>query len=225
MKINFCLPIIKNNKHRIIEIIKNNISEYQYFEIWLDYVDGLDEAFITDLINLLGEKLIVLFRRQNLEQIQMPFKKRFEIIDLLDNTKSLLDLDITQKDELNYLINNKKNIIKIISYHNYSETPRDKSLIEIMNEMRIYNPAIIKIACMCIYESDAIRLLQIQQVLKAQNNKQIILGMGKFGTITRVFGTLWGNEMIFAPINREENSAPGQLTKQQLEKIFDSLNN
>jgi 3-dehydroquinate dehydratase len=69
-----------------------------------------------------------------------------------------------------------------------------------------------------------LKLLLLQQNLKAQNKKHIVLGMGEFGTITRVFGTLWGNELIYAPISKGEASAPGQLTKQELENIFKDLN-
>ena len=47
--------------------------------------------------------------------------------------------------------------------------------------------------------------------------------MGEFGTITRIFGTLWGNEMIYAPKEKKNASAPGQLTKIQLETIFKEL--
>lgn len=49
--------------------------------------------------------------------------------------------------------------------------------------------------------------------------------MGEFGIITRIFGTIWGNEMIFAPKSIEGASAPGQLTKKQLEDIFKALEN
>ena len=66
MQINYCLPIIKNNKEEILEIIEKNISEFQFFEVWLDYVEDLDDVFVEKLINLLNDRLIVLFRRQKI---------------------------------------------------------------------------------------------------------------------------------------------------------------
>ena len=47
--------------------------------------------------------------------------------------------------------------------------------------------------------------------------------MGEFGVVSRVFGALWGNEMTFAPAVKTEQSAPGQLTRSQLENIFKEL--
>lgn len=223
MKINYCLPIIKKNKNEILEIIEKNISEYQFFEVWLDYVEELDEAFLTKITNQLQNKLIVLFRRQNFETMTMDMQQRFDYISLISNSESFLDLDISQKYELDHIVKNEMSIKLIVSYHNYSETPPSDELSEIIDKMNEYKPEIYKVSTLCQNENDALRLLRIQTKLKEQNKKHIVLGMGEFGTITRVYGTLWGNEMIFAPKTREETSAPGQLTKSDLEKIFEIL--
>ena len=87
-----------------------------------------------------------------------------------------------------------------------------------------YNPQIIKIATMCQSPKDGLRLLDLLISLKSEQKKYIILGMGEYGTITRVYGTLWGNEMIFAPEKEADASAPGQFTKKQYEEIFKILN-
>lgn len=224
MKINYCLPIIKKNQDEILQMIEENKSDYQYFEIWLDYLDNLDEAFLTRVSTLLQDRLIVLFRRQNLEPITMPLQRRLDTLALLSRFTSMVDLDISQKEELAYIAKIASKPQLILSYHNYQETPSYKAIDEVIKEMEPYHPRIYKIATECQNEDDAFRLMQVLRYLKKQNKKHIVLGMGKFGTITRVFGTLWGNEMIFAPKTLEEQSAEGQLTKADLEKIFAILN-
>lgn len=223
MQINYCLPIIKSSKEEILEVIEKNISEYQYFEVWLDYVADLDESFITKLTTLLQDKLVVVFRRQNLETISMNLEQRFNIISLISNSEAFLDLDITQKEELEHIKKNDMTIKLIVSYHNYEKTPEDEELQNILLDMESYLPEMYKISTVCNDQNDALRLLQLQLFIKEQNKKYIILGMGEFGTITRVYGTLWGNEMIFAPKSHEDLSAHGQLTKKQLETIFREL--
>jgi 3-dehydroquinate dehydratase len=59
--------------------------------------------------------------------------------------------------------------------------------------------------------------------LKTKGVRYIVSGMGGYGVVTRVFGTLWGNEMVFAPRSKDGRSAEGQLTRQQLESIFKEL--
>lgn len=221
MKIKYCLPIIKNSKEEILEYVKKYRDEYQYLEIWLDPIKDLDNAFVDRLIYMLQDQLILLFHREEKIKTRLSPEKKKEILTLLEKEKTFIDLDLSETEELNYLQELNK-VRTIISYHNYKETPVD--LAEIIKRMDSFHPTMYKIATKCKNETDALKLLLLQQNLRLQNKKHIVLGMEKFGTITRVFGTLWGNEMIYAPQTKKEASAPGQLTKAQLEEIFLILN-
>jgi 3-dehydroquinate dehydratase type I len=220
LMINYCLPIIKKSKQEVLDTIAKYRNEYAYLEIWLDPIKDIDNAFVDKLLYMLQDKLILLFHRGNKYHTKLSKEQKRKILDLIDGSQSFLDLDISEKDALVYV--KKLKIKTIISYHNYKETPVD--LAEIIKHMDSFDPSIYKIAVTCNNETDALKLLLLQQNLKSQNKKQIVLGMGEFGTITRVFGTIWGNELIYAPITKEEASAPGQLTKQELENIFKELN-
>ena len=221
MKIKYCLPIIKNTKEEVLQEILQSLNQYDIFEVWVDYIENLDEKFVKNLIVKFKEKLIVVFRRQNLEKVSISLEKRLIIISLLENTQSMIDLDIlAQKNELDQIKNHGMKIKTIVSYHNYQETPDDSKLKEIIDTMKIYDPEAFKIATKCNNQKDALRLLGLLLAMKEKDVKAIVLGMGELGIITRIFGTIWGNEMIFAPKNISESSAPGQLTREQLETIF-----
>lgn len=224
MKIPFCLPIIKNRKTEILKMIQKNIRSYPYFEVWLDYLDDIDKAFVEELMESLKGRLIVVLRRKNLERTHLSLKRKTNLISFLANSQSLLNLDISrQKEELNFIQTNSLKINIITSYHNYKETPNNGKLKQIIDTMKLYKPEILKISAMCNCQQDALRLLQLLLGLKSKNLKYIVLGMGRFGVITRIFGTLWGNELIFAPEILTEKSAEGQLTKRQLQTIFREL--
>lgn len=75
MKIKYCLPIVKTNKKTVLKIIEGN-QDYDFFEIWLDYIEDLDFDFLKKLIHKHDGKLIFLFRRMNLENIKMDLEKR-----------------------------------------------------------------------------------------------------------------------------------------------------
>ena len=224
MKIQYCLPIIKSSKTDILKTINTNKNVYDFFEVWLDYINDLDKAFLENLAKDLGGKLIVVFRRQNYEKQHMDLEKRLIFISLFKNSPVLVDLDIVEQEkEIQYIKEDRLRINTLLSYHNYQKTPSDSTLRKIVDTMNIYKPTILKIAAMCNNKKDAIRLLGLTLELKDRGKNCIVLGMGEFGTITRIFGTLWGNEMIFAPKVVTEQSAPGQLTKSQLEVIFEQL--
>ena len=225
MKINYCLPIIKKTKEEVIKAIDDNMKDYDYFEVWLDYVSDFDEEFIDDLCNQLKDRLIFLFRRKNLERIKMNLGQRKDIIKFLSKNNSYLDLDITQKEELDFLESNNIKMPLIISYHNYKQTPSKKKLSEIIEEIILHKPSILKISCFCNTNEDAISLLVTLSELKRKNIKFIVSGMGEFGTMVKVQGALLGNEMTFAPLSENETSAPGQITKHNLERIITLIRN
>jgi len=221
MKIRYCLPVLKKSKKEVIQCIEENSNNYDYFEVWLDYITDIDNIFVKEIVNKYENNLICLFQRGNKKIPGINNAKKLQIIELLQNTACYIDLDISEINELDYI--QKKNIAvkKIISYHNYQETPNN--LPEIVKQIQEFKPDIYKIATFCNTPTDALKLLLLQQNLQLQNKHHIILGMGKFGTITRVYGTLWGNELIYAPLSVKEVSAPGQLQKKELEEIFKIL--
>ncbi len=225
MKIKYCLPIIKGHKQEIVKTIEENINNFDYFELWLDYIDDLDDMFIRKIIQIYDKNTIFLFRRKNLEAIRMSMEKRKNIIFLLLKSRSLVDFDINQqKEELEHIRKNNLKLSTIVSYHNYDETPTDEKLNDIVDIITKYKPKILKISTLCKIQEDSLRLLELIPKLKNKNIKYIISGMGKNGKYVKLMGAEWGNEMTFAPISVSEQSAPGQLTKTQLETIFKILN-
>jgi 3-dehydroquinate dehydratase type I len=220
----YCLPIVKHSCQEVFKEIEQNLKHYQFFEIWLDYIDDVDEEFIKKLSEKYQQKIILLFRRESLDPIEMPTDNRFHLMQSLDNSSTLLDLDIkTQRAEFEFMKLNSLQIRIIGSYHNYKKTPDMMELGLIAEEISSHNPEIVKISTFCNDESDAVRLLQLQLMLKDQNLNHIVLGMGEHGVITRVYGSLWGNALIFAPITEHHHTAPGQFTRSQYETIFKLL--
>lgn len=226
----YCLPIIKTTKQEVLQAL--NTKGYDFYEVWLDYIKDLDEKFVVSLAKKFKGKMIFVFRRQNLEPTKLTTDRKQDLISLLSKFGVFLDLDfLTQQEELDFLRqkNSKMNkffsskIKLILSYHNYKETPSLNYLENLIDKMVRYKPDIFKVSTFCQREEDSLNLLNLLFKLKEQRLKYIVLGMGQKGLITRIFGTLWGNEMIFAPKEKDEQSAPGQLTKDELKSIFDIL--
>lgn len=223
MKTKYCLPIIKISRKEVLQSLR--IKDYDFYEIWLDYIKDLDEKFINEICKKFQRRLIFVFRRQNLEKIKLDLEKRQKFITLLSRFNVYLDLDfLTQHEELEFLISKAGKIKLILSYHNYKETPKLDFLGNLLNKMKRYNPNMYKIATFCQKESDALILLSFILILKEQKLNYIILGMGKNGQATRIIGPLWGNQISFTPKEIKEKSALGQLTKDQLEKILNIIN-
>jgi 3-dehydroquinate dehydratase type I len=222
--IKYCRPLVKSNKKVVADEIERTANLYEYFEVWLDYVDSVDDAFITELINNYPNKLIFNFRRLMLEPTRMPLEQRLHILHALSGQPAYVDLDVSSQREEYTSIDSENVDLKLIgSYHNYQETPGNKQLSEIVAEISVHQPDIIKLSTFCQDEVDALRLMAMLLQLRSQGRKVIVLGMGNNGSVTRVFGTQWGNELVFAPEETDEQTAPGQYTRRQLDVIFQNL--
>lgn len=220
----FCIPIIKTSKREVLETISKNKKFYDYFEVWLDYIEDLDLDFVNLLEKKLTDKLILLFRRQKLEKPVMTQALKEEILKNLHNSKTLVDFDIeSQLADVTFIQKSKIHLKLLLSYHNYTQTPTDTKLLSILSKMKKYKPEIYKASCFCKTDQDAVRLMKILTHLKNENRKCIILGMGKHGVLTRIAGMTMGNEFSFAPMTRAEASAPGQLTQKELKDILKIL--
>lgn len=226
MPVNYCLPIIKSQADEVLDLIQAHDRDYRYFEVWLDYLAEVQEDFLKRLIDSLGERLVLLYRRQRLEPIKTSLEQRLQTLQRLSGTPVWLDLDIgSQTAELDYIGEHNLAVKTIISYHDYHATPDQVRLTEIIDTIGKYRPDVYKLATLCAGPDDALRLLNQLLALKARGDRAIVLGMGEAGVVTRVFGSLWGNEMVFAPLNKSEKSAPGQLTLDQFKAIFEELSN
>lgn len=219
--IQYCLPILASSLDEVSERISAQADTTQFFEIWLDYLAQADAQALCALAQRWPGRLIFLLRRQQLEAIHMPIAARIALLEELAPLDAMIDLDVaTQQDELAALTKITPRPRLLLSYHNYQSTPPDAELALILARMKTYQPAISKVATFCQTPEDALRLLRLTLSLKEQSTPCIVLGMGPYGTLTRIFGTLWGNAMIFAPPDTARASAPGQLTRPELDTIF-----
>lgn len=220
----YCLPVVESSCEAVYRLILANRTKYDFVEVWLDTIADFSLAFLDDIVNRLGESLILLFRRPLLAPVQMSWFWRTQVMQWLHRTPVLLDLDVaTQTQELEFLQERHLSVALIASYHNYQETPSSAELDMWVERMASHKPAIYKLATYCHSPQDALRLLQLGLDLQAKQRPCIVLGMGEHGTITRIFGSLWFNQMIFAPPDLTTASAPGQLSRPQLEKIWQNL--
>lgn len=221
--IKYCLPIIKETKEEILNELSQNL-DYNFYEIWLSYIKDLDTDFVWKLSETNNGKLIFLFRKKNLEKSDIDKHLKEKIIKLLENSDNLMDFDINDGSwGLNFIKENNLQNKLITSFHNYEETPDSEKLTEVIKDAEKYNPEIYKVSTFCKTPEDALKLLNLIFELKNKNKKFIVQGMGDEGKIVRIYGALWGNEFNFAPANENEKSAPGQMTREKLEKILEEI--
>ena len=212
-----CLPIITSELASAKEIV-NAATDYGLYELWLDYLEDWDDPELLEWIESIGEKLICLFRRQNLESPTKQFEIRQQFQLKISKLPVYVDFDLnTQQEELEGF--ERGNTKLITSYHNYERTPSREDLDRLYERMDKFQPTVVKFAAFCEKERDALMLLEFLLDIRDRGPEVIVLGMGKFGLPVRIFGAEWGNYISFAPQDIAASSAPGQLTVTELNSI------
>ncbi|MGR3293532.1 MAG: shikimate dehydrogenase, partial [Candidatus Scalindua sp.] len=103
----------------------------------------------------------------------------------------------------------------IISNHNFKETPRNLS--KIYNDICQHKPDIVKVVT---YANDIIDNIRIFELLQSASIPTISFCMGELGSISRILTGKFGGFLTFASLGKGKESAPGQLTVNELSKIY-----
>ncbi|MFM7166050.1 MAG: shikimate dehydrogenase [Planctomycetaceae bacterium] len=104
---------------------------------------------------------------------------------------------------------------RIVSYHNFDETPLE--LFDIYQRMAKLDPDVIKIVTMANSPGDNVRMLEM---VGAAGVPTVGFCMGEMGTISRVLCGRHGSPFTYASFSREREMAPGQLSWAEVRNLF-----
>lgn len=193
------------------------ISDYTFIELRLD------------LLTLSDEELSALFKRGlTILATCRPEKKGRDFqTEMLQKAIQLganyIDIEIesisSETRNLIYLAE-LKGCKRVVSYHNYTETPGIKELHSIIEHAKQFNANLVKIACMVKNEKDNARISS----LYATHENIVAFGMGEKGKITRIASLFFGAPFTFAAPSNNKITAPGQYTAADLATIIRNIN-
>jgi len=104
---------------------------------------------------------------------------------------------------------------RIVSYHNFHETPKD--LREIHERMTQLDPDVIKLATMAHNPRDNVRMLEL---IAESETPTVGLCMGDMGIPSRILGARFGAPFTYATFHQERALAPGQLSYKDMQEIY-----
>lgn len=108
----------------------------------------------------------------------------------------------------------------IISWHNFSSTPDQAELADILSRQQDSGAHIGKIVTMAHDFRDVLRVLQLQEAAHRKEFPLIAFCMGRAGMISRLATLELGGFMTYAAPDAGEATAPGQLAVADLRSCF-----
>ena len=194
------------------------------FELRADTLKGVNKERIVEAVRRLrGYKVlknlpIILTIRSRKEggESDLSEKERAELFALLNPFTDIIDIELSSRTILDPVIKGARETGSqvIISYHNFTTTPKPARLNEIIARARSKGADIVKIATMTKKPAD----LQVLTRLLLENKNLIIVAMGQYGAGSRVFFPMLGSLTTYGSITR--SSAPGQMPVGTIKEQF-----
>ncbi len=104
---------------------------------------------------------------------------------------------------------------RIISYHNFQETPAD--LEQHYQKMCAQDADVVKLAVMARTPLDN---LQVFRLLQQAKKPTVAHCMGEYGLPSRLLALKYGAPFIYAAFNKERNVAPGLPSFEEVRRVF-----
>jgi 3-dehydroquinate dehydratase I len=231
-----CTPIIGKTEEALLEEIqKVQIKEPDIIEWRVDYFEDIEdyEKVVTVAKelkkNARGIPLLFTIRSES-EGGNPTNLSQEEILSLLsyvceDDSIEFIDYELNNPPEnIKHLrhVTKKHGKSLILSYHNFSSTPQDSELLEILKNTERLGADIGKIAVMPKSHDDVLRLLHVTNLAKETLNIPIAtMSMGSLGAVSRMAGWIFGSRIIFTV--GEKSSAPGQVPIEELKELIHTM--
>ncbi|MEM2099003.1 MAG: type I 3-dehydroquinate dehydratase [Candidatus Bathyarchaeia archaeon] len=107
----------------------------------------------------------------------------------------------------------------IVSFHDFAETPCIAELNRVLDLEIASGADVCKIVTTAKHVKDNLTLLNFTATVYKQA-KIVCFAMGELGKISRLLSPLFGGYFIFAALERGNETAPGQMTIQEMRTVY-----
>jgi len=145
--------------------------------------------------------------------LKVAVESGFDLIDV--------DLDDRDSSEIIHVLKD-SNAQLILSYHDLSGTPSHDHLSMILDKERSSGGDVCKIVTTAKHPRDNLTVLSFVE-RNASRSKLVCFAMGRMGIPSRVLGPLYGAEFTFASLAEGSQTAEGQLSIDNLRKVWQIL--
>ena len=210
-----CIPITARSPEDTVSEMISASKHADIVELRIDYIPELQnaEACIEESLKR-KTKPVIITNRPEREGGKFNGSEQ----DRLHLLQKAIDLGAdyvdVEYDSIKQITRRNSSKI-IISHHNFKETPHNLS--KIYDDICQQKPDIVKIVT---YANDIIDNIRIFELLKSAQIPTISFCMGEFGYISRILTSKFGGFLTFASLEKGKESAPGQLTVDELSKIY-----
>lgn len=197
-------------------------------EIWLDKIKALDESKIQKIIAATKKPTIVNLKTKAEGGVsRLGDKKRVELLKIAA-TAGATFVDLALDTPIALVRDFQKNSGKtklILSFHDFEKMPKVERLRKLTEKAKKMKADVVKIVGTAKTFEDCSPIFQISWELAKAKKQFLTIAMGEHGEPTRVITPLIGGLGMFAPLDKKNATAAGQLTVAELRGWWEVFEN
>ena len=225
-----CIPVTAETQAEALQQIESGIPRADVIELRMDLI--LDGDLKTLIKSCRSYKIPVKIMVTNRRKESSPAAEspgESQRIALLKEAVALgadyVDIEISTpvpmlKEVLSMAAAHGNRTKVIISHHDFRGTPSIESLKNIFNECTNFSGSIVKIVTFANSPEDNITVLRLIPYARKKNRDIIAFCMGEQGRVSRIVAPVLGSYLSFASLTRGRESAAGQLTVDEMDKVL-----
>ena len=219
-----CIPIVAATNEEALRQRDKCFPLADVVELRIDFIGN---ANLEKLLSTKNGKILVTARRKDEGgNFEGDEEKRFSLLSKAVTLRAdFVDIELSTdetftKKLLGDIKKHGDQTKLIVSHHDFKGTPSESKLQNIFNECVGRGAHIVKIATCANSAEDNLKILKLISYAKKTNRKIIGLCMGEKGKISRIMAPYFGSYLSFASLEKGAESAPGQLTVEEMREIF-----
>ncbi|MBW2708253.1 MAG: type I 3-dehydroquinate dehydratase [Deltaproteobacteria bacterium] len=222
-KLMICIPIIACNTSDALEKMALASAHCDLMEVRLDVMEAFD---LSAIIASASRPVMITYR--SIKEGGEGGVPCGACVDYLKEAIRLgadyVDVEYAIPLEYRRLLFEKRGQTKLIlSKHFQNETPSTETLTDLFGKMAATGADIVKIVTYAKTPADNLTVLGLIPLAAKRGVEMIALCMGSLGRISRVACPLLGGAFTFASLERGQESASGQMTVKEMNRVLEVL--
>jgi len=225
-----CVSLAESTPRRLYRCIQAISCVADVVEIRLD---TLEDPWAFDVGEFIRHRpLPVIFTNRSADEggcFQGTERQRIDLlVKAVSSGADYVDIELATDHVLRdrVLKEARRNAVKtIISYHDFSGTPAEDHLIQVLIEEKTAGADIGKIVTMARDLNDVFRVLSLYFCRQREGLPLIAFCMGTAGKASRLACLYTGAILTYAAPAHDKETAPGQIPVRELKQMVDSLEN
>lgn len=144
-----------------------------------------------------------------------------KLVEAVGLGASMVDVELSMKTLKRAISELRPKAACVVSFHDFNGTPPYPALVEIVKRQIAAGADICKVVTTAGDFADNITMLRLIKAFP--QTKMVALAMGPQGMTSRILSPLAGGYFTYASLERGKESAPGQLTVEELREIYQML--